>query len=94
MYHQQPQKLNAQTRSSHRSHYQVDTDINSEWKLQILLLEPDTEIPDQPLEEIEKKSSDSEENVESSDSDKNVENNDSDETAEYGIQEERLEPNK
>ena len=30
MYHQQPHKPNAQTSSRHRSHYQVDTDINSE----------------------------------------------------------------
>ena len=89
MYHQQPHKPNAQTSSRHRSHYQVDTDINSEWKLQTLPLEPDIEIPDQPLEEIEKESSGSEENVESSDSDKKVEKNDSDETVEYDIQEER-----
>ena len=86
MYHQQPHKSNAQTSSRHRSHYQADTDINSEWKLQILPLEPDIEIPDQPLEEIEKESSGSEENVESSDSDKKVEKDDSYETVEYDIQ--------
>ena len=76
MHHQQLHQTNAQTSSRDRSHYQVDTEINSEWKLQILPLEPDIEIPDQPLGEIEKESSDSEENVESSDSDENIGNND------------------
>ena len=76
MYHQQSHQPHAQTSSRNRSHYQVDTEVNSEWKLQILPLEPDIEILNQPLGEIEKESSDSEENVESSDSDENIGNND------------------
>ena len=76
MYHQHSHQPNAQTSSRNRSHYQVDTEVNSEWKLQILPLEPDIEILNQSLGEIEKESSDSEENVESSDSDENIGNND------------------
>ena len=76
MYHQHSHQPNAQTSSRNRSHYQVDTEVNSEWKLQILPLEPDIEILNQSLGEIEKEISDSEENVESSDSDENIGNND------------------
>ena len=61
-----------QTSSRNPSHYQVDTEINLEWKLEILPLEPDVEIQDRPLEETERESSDSDENVESSDSDGHI----------------------
>ena len=54
--------------------HHIDTEINSAWKLEILPLEPDIEIQDQPLEEIDRPSSDSDKNVESSDRDENVEN--------------------